>query len=1474
MVFTRESAILANASRWNERNWRKERALSERTLENLPARVCVHEIGHTLCHWFVADAERFTDCTILPTDQFDGATFSEEKAQYTLSELKARLVVLFGGKIAELEFFSTAVGIDSDQQDLMEDVEKIVERKTKLRTRLQHRNARERLLEDAEAAAREVLCRRRPLIKKCALELFLRKTLLYADIRRLVGEDPVGPSTPPRTRRRRRRRRSNSVDEFFEIERGGVEYFRHSEYTHSSEFAEASGHSADFFANYERRVAETVLNVLQKYDDVPDSENVCEELMGDDYLLAIVKLEVPSTEEKQFAIVPMPEYMPLMSRPETPLLVMILDGLELVLNTFIGVRAGLKLDGLLKLIKPNFADWITKSEFSRAQLISSTFNVRAEELMKSRKLEQEHNKEDEHCGGIEVEEFELIDMTELVREDKESEHEAGGQCYCPRYVDGIACDRCVQYAFGYDALIGSQLCGCSINGSMKAEQRCDPLNGQCLCKENVGGRKCEHCLSAYDSFPECDCEQSGTLMKSRKLEQEQSLEEQIKADGRAELRCPVCFARIPLDVLPRFLSRPVANTFALLYFVRHNSPPSVLRRLAQCHGCSGLLLDAGDKLRTHSKIILCSRCSLLLCCHCDSLPHWPLSCAQNVQWIQKFAQHERSQELSEAKNGAIAAQFAQIFSEARARRIDLMLGWQLGKHTRRLLGDSKCEHCLSAYDSFPECDCEQSGTLMKSRKLEQEQSLEEQIKADGRAELRCPVCFARIPLDVLPRFLSRPVANTFALLYFVRHNSPPSVLRRLAQCHGCSGLLLDAGDKLRTHSKIILCSRCSLLLCCHCDSLPHWPLSCAQNVQWIQKFAQHERSQELSEAKNGAIAAQFAQIFSEARARRIDLMLGCQLGKHTRRLLGDSKSERRFVGARKTLCGCSINGSMKAEQRCDPLNGQCLCKENVGGRKCEHCLSAYDSFPECDCEQSGTLMKSRKLEQEQSLEEQIKADGRAELRCPVCFARIPLDVLPRFLSRPVANTFALLYFVRHNSPPSVLRRLAQCHGCSGLLLDAGDKLRTHSKIILCSRCSLLLCCHCDSLPHWPLSCAQNVQWIQKFAQHERSQELSEAKNGAIAAQFAQIFSEARARRIDLMLGCQLGKHTRRLLGDSKSERRFVGARKTENNGKPRQHKRIPALLSEVQAEHALTRETVKEMVQEAIEALKAKLVPKMEAIAESVVRIADALEEAEARGVFEKMSLEDGPEPEGELPQEEERDIEQPPNEGQREELAMAAMPARIIVSAEAIEVILGAMPTTTIMVAEGTTTGIAEGTETSSRRRRPDASITCAVAEIVPDRQRRGERVIVSSALGTVVSVLTVADRIWSISSRHNIYLSCLSPRPLAWSQLRSLLCALHDLTESLDNELLFSGPLCDVHGLNDRLVNEASLLGEVSQIDAMMTDWVATVFCWWGNIHLDQLQDSPSTVLLKKLFPLSLDTQDAKQHVYCPFTNSLKFR
>ncbi|CAD5215290.1 unnamed protein product [Bursaphelenchus okinawaensis] len=92
--------------------------------------------------------------------------------------------------------------------------------------------------------------------------------------------------------------------------------------------------------------------------------------------------------------------------------------------------------------------------------------------------------------------------------------ETTGQCFCPNYVDGIQCDRCVKYAYGFDPLIGCQLCGCNPQGSLNGELQCDSNNGQCLCKEGVGGRRCEKCLPGYYNFPEClkcSCNTAGTV---------------------------------------------------------------------------------------------------------------------------------------------------------------------------------------------------------------------------------------------------------------------------------------------------------------------------------------------------------------------------------------------------------------------------------------------------------------------------------------------------------------------------------------------------------------------------------------------------------------------------------------------------------------------------------------------------------------------------------------------------------------------------------------------------------------------------------------------------------------------------------------------------------------------------------------------------------------------------------------------------
>ncbi|KAL3088761.1 hypothetical protein niasHT_027904 [Heterodera trifolii] len=141
----------------------------------------------------------------------------------------------------------------------------------------------------------------------------------------------------------------------------------------------------------------------------------------------------------------------------------------------------------------------------------------------------------------------------------------------------------------------------------------------------------------------------------------------------------------------------------------------------------------------------------------------------------------------------------------------------------------------------------------------------------------------------------------------------------------------------------------------------------------------------------------------------------------------------------------------------------------------------------------------------------------------------------------------------------------------------------------------------------------------------------------------------------------------------------MGAEKENaNNTKPRSStKKVPATLPEVQIEHRLTREMVKEMITEAIKGLKAEITPKMGDIAQSVVRIADALEEAKARGCFERMSLDEkegpvigieGQKEESEAPGSEVKNgegqgaIERDPTQGAKKlsinQMSLIAMPA------------------------------------------------------------------------------------------------------------------------------------------------------------------------------------------------------------------------
>jgi hypothetical protein len=82
-----------------------------------------------------------------------------------------------------------------------------------------------------------------------------------------------------------------------------------------------------------------------------------------------------------------------------------------------------------------------------------------------------------------------------------------------------------------------------------------------------------------------------------------------------------------------------------------------------------------------------------------------------------------------------------------------------------------------------------------------------------------------------------------------------------------------------------------------------WPLLWKVLISFIfilMADGSQQQQQVLPSANGPQISGQFAEVCTEARARRMDTRLGWQLGKHMRRL-ADTRAERRFTSARKTV---------------------------------------------------------------------------------------------------------------------------------------------------------------------------------------------------------------------------------------------------------------------------------------------------------------------------------------------------------------------------------------------------------------------------------------------------------------------------------------------------------------------------------------------------------------------------------------------
>ena len=96
-----------------------------------------------------------------------------------------------------------------------------------------------------------------------------------------------------------------------------------------------------------------------------------------------------------------------------------------------------------------------------------------------------------------------------------------GKCHCKANVTGARCDQCKPgyHSLSSDNPLGCTKCDCDEKGTRSdVDSPCDSLNGQCTCKRNVQGARCDMCIPGtyglsqadQDGCKPCSCDLGGS----------------------------------------------------------------------------------------------------------------------------------------------------------------------------------------------------------------------------------------------------------------------------------------------------------------------------------------------------------------------------------------------------------------------------------------------------------------------------------------------------------------------------------------------------------------------------------------------------------------------------------------------------------------------------------------------------------------------------------------------------------------------------------------------------------------------------------------------------------------------------------------------------------------------------------------------------------------------------------------------------
>ncbi|XP_066526394.1 laminin subunit beta-1 [Hoplias malabaricus] len=488
----------------------------------------------------------------------------------------------------------------------------------------------------------------------------------------------------------------------------------------------------------------------------------------------------------------------------------------------------------------------------------------------------------------------------------------GGQCRCKENVRGQRCDYCKEghYGLSQNDPLGCQPCNCDTRGITMLGAPCDPISGDCSCKRYVTGRYCNQCISEYWGLSNdhsgcrpCDCDFGGAYSSKCRMD-----------NGQCDCR-PHLIGRQCSDVQPGYFCAALDYYKYEAEGAMGHSPddPSIPGNPRPQAGsnCAEHLNNQLRRHKRHRRIVQQQRAALRRIRQLQQTPdvmtvHRQRQPGQMITWTGPG--------FARVKDGA--GLVFTIDNIAYAMEYDIMIRYEpestedweaIVSITSVLLPTSpRCGNLLPTEQMY-------TVTLPHHKRY---------------IQMPRPFCFEPSNRYVISiRFQRHGVSYRHLTAYILIDSLV--LMPKYEELPGFQG-----SDPLAQHRR---------------EDMVHY--MCAESFMAAPMPPLAEMCIKLicsisSVINNGALACECDRLGSLS--EECDMVGGqcrCKPNVIGRKCDQCAPRTYRFGPEGCTACDCHIDGS--AAHQCDPRTGQCPCNSGAYGRQCSNCQPGYWGFPNC-----------------------------------------------------------------------------------------------------------------------------------------------------------------------------------------------------------------------------------------------------------------------------------------------------------------------------------------------------------------------------------------------------------------------------------------------------------------------------------------------------------------------------------------------